>query len=187
MPTPTKVQFFTNVNLLNNAKHHYEMIKNVNPKIELIISMDIEMTATVRIRRLRPGGQLVGRVRDLRDHRLVLESLPADLEGRHPAAVRYADDCAHPGRKWPRRSASSWTTSASAITGSSSWKASREVYIQRLLDSSLTTSRLPVRRHHRRQVRRAGRGADAVPHLPAHPVLGADARLGARSTPTPGG
>ena len=47
MPTPTKVQFFTNVNLLNNAKHHYEMIKNVNPNIELIISVDIEMTATV--------------------------------------------------------------------------------------------------------------------------------------------
>ncbi|RIK43472.1 MAG: nitrate oxidoreductase subunit alpha, partial [Chloroflexi bacterium] len=47
MPTPTKVQFFTNVNLLNNAKHHYEMIKNVNPNIELIITVDIEMTATV--------------------------------------------------------------------------------------------------------------------------------------------
>jgi nitrate reductase alpha subunit len=47
MPTPTKVQFFTNVNLLNNAKHHYEMIKNVNPNIELIITMDIEMTSTV--------------------------------------------------------------------------------------------------------------------------------------------
>jgi nitrate reductase alpha subunit len=37
----------TNVNLLNNAKHHYEMIKNVNPNIELIITVDIEMTATV--------------------------------------------------------------------------------------------------------------------------------------------
>jgi len=47
MPTPTKVQFFTNVNLLNNAKHHYEMIKNVNPNVELIISVDIEMTSTV--------------------------------------------------------------------------------------------------------------------------------------------
>lgn len=47
MPTPTKVQFYTNVNLLNNAKHHYEMIKNVNPKIELIISVDIEMTSSV--------------------------------------------------------------------------------------------------------------------------------------------
>jgi len=47
MPTPTKVQYFTNVNLLNNAKHHYEMIKNVNPLIELIIAQDIEMNATV--------------------------------------------------------------------------------------------------------------------------------------------
>ena len=47
MPTPTKVQFFTNVNLLNNAKHHYEMIKNVNPNVELIIAVDIEMNATV--------------------------------------------------------------------------------------------------------------------------------------------
>jgi nitrate reductase / nitrite oxidoreductase, alpha subunit len=47
MPTPTKVQFFTNVNLLNNAKHHYEMIKNVNPGIELIIAMEIEMNASV--------------------------------------------------------------------------------------------------------------------------------------------
>ncbi len=47
MPTPTKVQFFTNVNLLNNAKHHYEMIKNVNPNIDLIITVDIEMTSTV--------------------------------------------------------------------------------------------------------------------------------------------
>jgi nitrate reductase alpha subunit len=47
MPTPTKVQYVVNVNLLNNAKHHYEMIKNVNPLIELIITQDIEMTATV--------------------------------------------------------------------------------------------------------------------------------------------
>lgn len=47
MPTPTKVIFHTNVNLLNNAKHHYDMIKNVNPLIDLIIVMDIEMTASV--------------------------------------------------------------------------------------------------------------------------------------------
>ncbi|MBI3244692.1 MAG: molybdopterin-dependent oxidoreductase [Chloroflexi bacterium] len=47
MPTPSKVLYFTNVNLINNAKHHYEMIKNVNPKIELIISQDIEMTASI--------------------------------------------------------------------------------------------------------------------------------------------
>ncbi|HET7089864.1 MAG TPA: molybdopterin-dependent oxidoreductase [Anaerolineae bacterium] len=47
MPTPTKAMFFTNVNLINNAKHAYEMIKNVDPNVPLIISVDIEMTATI--------------------------------------------------------------------------------------------------------------------------------------------
>ncbi len=46
MPTPTKVIWFNNVNLINNAKHVYEMLKNVNPRIELIISQDVEMTAS---------------------------------------------------------------------------------------------------------------------------------------------
>ncbi|HEX6385841.1 MAG TPA: molybdopterin-dependent oxidoreductase [Anaerolineae bacterium] len=47
MPTPSKVLFHSNVNLLNNAKHHYDMIKNVNPLIDLIIAVDIEMNASV--------------------------------------------------------------------------------------------------------------------------------------------
>ena len=47
MPTPTKALWFTNVNLLNNAKHHYEQIKNVNPRIDLIATSDIEMTSSV--------------------------------------------------------------------------------------------------------------------------------------------
>lgn len=47
MPTPSKMLFHSNVNLLNNAKHHYDMIKNVNPLIDLIIAVDIEMTASV--------------------------------------------------------------------------------------------------------------------------------------------
>ncbi len=46
MPTPTKVMWFTNVNLINNAKWAYGVIKNVNPKVDLIINQDIEMTAT---------------------------------------------------------------------------------------------------------------------------------------------
>ena len=46
MPTPTKVMWFNNVNIINNAKWAYELIKNVNPKIDLIINQDIEMTAT---------------------------------------------------------------------------------------------------------------------------------------------
>jgi len=47
MPTPTKSLWFTNVNLINNAKHHYELIRNVNPHIDLIATTDIEMTSSV--------------------------------------------------------------------------------------------------------------------------------------------
>ncbi|NOX60080.1 MAG: molybdopterin-dependent oxidoreductase [Planctomycetes bacterium] len=48
MPTPTKTLHFNNVNLFNNAKHAYEMFKNVNPNIEMIIAQDIVMTASVQ-------------------------------------------------------------------------------------------------------------------------------------------
>ena len=34
--------------LLNNAKHAYDMFKNVNPMIEMIISQDIVMTSSVQ-------------------------------------------------------------------------------------------------------------------------------------------
>ena len=46
MPTPTKVMFFSNVNLINNAKWAYAMLKNVDPNVELIISVDIQVTAS---------------------------------------------------------------------------------------------------------------------------------------------
>jgi nitrate reductase alpha subunit len=47
MPTPTKAIVFTNVNLINNSKWAYGVIHNVNPKVELIVSIDIQMTASV--------------------------------------------------------------------------------------------------------------------------------------------
>jgi nitrate reductase alpha subunit len=47
MPTPTKAILTTNVNLINNAKWAYAMIKNVNPNVELICTIDIQMTASV--------------------------------------------------------------------------------------------------------------------------------------------
>ena len=47
MPTPTKAIIFTNVNLINNAKWAYAMIKNVNPNVEMIVSIDIQMTASI--------------------------------------------------------------------------------------------------------------------------------------------
>lgn len=40
--------WFVNVNLINNAKWVYEMFKNTNPKIDLIISNDIMMTASIQ-------------------------------------------------------------------------------------------------------------------------------------------
>lgn len=47
MPSPTKSLFFNNVNIFNNAKHAYAMFKNVNPKIDMIVGADIQMTSTV--------------------------------------------------------------------------------------------------------------------------------------------
>ncbi len=47
MPSPSKVRWVTNVNILNNAKHHYDMVKNVDPNIEMIVTQDIEMTSDV--------------------------------------------------------------------------------------------------------------------------------------------
>jgi nitrate reductase alpha subunit len=47
MPTPTKAIFTTNVNLINNAKWAYGVIRNVNPMVELICTIDTQMTASV--------------------------------------------------------------------------------------------------------------------------------------------
>ena len=47
MPTPSKFRWVTNVNVLNNAKHHYDMVKNVDPHIETLVNQDVEMTSDV--------------------------------------------------------------------------------------------------------------------------------------------
>ncbi|MFQ5898484.1 MAG: molybdopterin-dependent oxidoreductase [Candidatus Methylomirabilia bacterium] len=47
MPTPTKAILFSNVNLINNAKWCYGIIKNVNPNVEMIVAIDIQMTASI--------------------------------------------------------------------------------------------------------------------------------------------
>ncbi len=47
MPTPTKALYFCNVNLFNNAKHAYDMFKNVNPRIDMIITADTVVTSSV--------------------------------------------------------------------------------------------------------------------------------------------
>jgi nitrate reductase alpha subunit len=47
MPTPTKVEWTVNVNILNNSKYHYDMVKNVDPNVECIVVQDLEMTSGV--------------------------------------------------------------------------------------------------------------------------------------------
>ncbi|HAM58984.1 MAG TPA: nitrate oxidoreductase subunit alpha, partial [Candidatus Rokubacteria bacterium] len=137
MPTPTKVMWVTNVNLINNAKWVYELIKNVNPNVELIISTDIEMTASceysdivlaanswVEMERYEvtascsnpflqiwKGG--IKPVYDTRDDQLILAQMAAKL-GELLNDRRFADY---------------WKFSLEGKT---------EVYIQRLLDSSTT-------------------------------------------------
>jgi nitrate reductase alpha subunit len=79
---------FTNVNLINNAKWAYEMIKNVNPNVELIVTMDTQMTASVEYSDFGLPANSWVEFEDLEDHRQLLEPVPANLEGRHQAALR---------------------------------------------------------------------------------------------------
>ncbi len=46
MPTPTKVIWYNNANLINQAKWHYELIHNVIPKIDMIVDQQIEWTGS---------------------------------------------------------------------------------------------------------------------------------------------
>ncbi|MBM2841006.1 MAG: nrxA, partial [Bacteroidetes bacterium] len=46
MPTPTKVEWTANVNLLNNAKWAYNMAKNVDNKVEMIFINEMEWTGS---------------------------------------------------------------------------------------------------------------------------------------------
>lgn len=46
MPTPTKAQWFANVNFLNQAKWHYEMAKNVDPHALMIVYNEWEWTGS---------------------------------------------------------------------------------------------------------------------------------------------
>jgi nitrate reductase alpha subunit len=139
MPTPTKVQFFTNVNLLNNAKHHYEMIKNVNPGIELIISVDIEMTSTVEY---ADFGLAANSWAEFQIHEITAScsnpflqiwkgGIPPLYDTRDDARILAETAAAIGDQLGDQRFRDYWKF---ILEGKP------EVYIQRLLDSSLTTS-----------------------------------------------
>jgi nitrate reductase alpha subunit len=46
MPTPTKILWYTNANLINQAKWAYHLVKNVNPMIDMIVDEQIEWTGS---------------------------------------------------------------------------------------------------------------------------------------------
>lgn len=46
LPTPTKVIWYNNANLINQAKWAYHLIKHVNPKVDLIVDQQIEWTGS---------------------------------------------------------------------------------------------------------------------------------------------
>jgi nitrate reductase alpha subunit len=138
MPTPTKAILFSNVNLINNAKWAYGVIKNVNPKVEMICAIDIQMTASIEYADLalpanswlefegleitascsNPFLQIwkggIPPVFDSRDDLMILAGIAEALAGV-TGDRRFADYFKF------------------ALEGR------REVYIQRLLDSSTTT------------------------------------------------
>lgn len=46
MPTPTKVLWYNNANLINQAKWAYHLVHRVNPKVDLIVDQQIEWTGS---------------------------------------------------------------------------------------------------------------------------------------------
>ncbi|MFQ5670087.1 MAG: molybdopterin-dependent oxidoreductase [Acidobacteriota bacterium] len=46
MPSPTKLIWYNNANLINQAKWHYELIRNVLPRIDMIVDQQIEWTGS---------------------------------------------------------------------------------------------------------------------------------------------
>lgn len=46
MPTPTKVLWYNNANLINQAKWAYHLIRNTNPKVDMIVDQQIEWTGS---------------------------------------------------------------------------------------------------------------------------------------------
>ena len=81
---PQQVRWVTNVNILNNAKHHYDMVKNVDPNIEMIVTQDIEMTSDVNHADVAFACNSVDGVHLSGNDGTVSNPWIPDLEGRDP-------------------------------------------------------------------------------------------------------
>jgi len=139
MPTPTKVMMYTNVNLINNAKHAYEMIKNVDPHVEMIVSIDIQMTGSIEYSDIALPANSWLESQGLEVTASCSNPFLQIWKGGIPPIFDSRDDLVI---------LSQIAEKLSQLTGDQRiydyWKfvleGKREVYIQRLLDSSTTTT-----------------------------------------------
>ncbi len=139
MPTPTKALMFNNVNLINNAKWVYEMIKNVNPNIEMIVSFDIQMTASIEYADLALPANSWLEFEDLEITASCSNPFLQIWKGGIPPVFDSKDDLAI---------IAGIAKSLAKVTGDSrftdyfkfEYEGKRGVYIQRLLDTCTTTA-----------------------------------------------
>jgi nitrate reductase alpha subunit len=139
MPTPTKAMIFTNVNLINNAKWAYEMIRNVNPNVEMIVSIDIQMTASIEYSDLALPANSWLEFEGLEITASCSNPFLQIWKGGIPPVFDSKDDLAI---------LAGIAQSLARATGDSrfidyfkfEYEGRRDVYIQRLLDTSTTTA-----------------------------------------------
>ena len=139
MPTPTKALIFTNVNLINNAKWAYEMIKNVNPNIEMIVSIDIQMTASIEYADLALPANSWLEFEDLEVTGSCSNPFLQIWKGGIPPVFDSKDDLAI---------LAGIAKSLAKATGDTrftdyfkfEYEGKRSIYLQRLLDTSTTTA-----------------------------------------------
>jgi nitrate reductase alpha subunit len=138
MPTPTKAILFNNVNLINNAKWAYGVIRNVNPKVEMIVAIDIQMTASVEYADIALPANSWLEFQDLEVTASCSNPFLQIWKGGIPPVFDSKDDLAI---------LAGIADALARVTGEKRFRdyfhfeyaGRRDVYLQRLLDSSTTT------------------------------------------------
>ncbi|MGQ0613389.1 MAG: molybdopterin-dependent oxidoreductase [Planctomycetaceae bacterium] len=139
MPTPTKSILFNNVNLINNSKWAYGVIHNVNPKVELIVSIDIQMTASVEYADIALPANSWVEFEGLEVTASCSNPFLQIWKGGIPPVFDTRDDLAILAGIAAKLAE---TTEDARFTDyfKFEYEGRRDVYIQRLLDTSTTTS-----------------------------------------------
>ena len=139
MPTPTKAITFNNVNLINNAKWAYAMIKHVNPNVEMILSLDIQMTASIEYADIALPANSWLEFEDLEVTGSCSNPFLQVWKGGIPPVFNSKDDLTI---------LANIAAALSDVTGDQRFRnnfkfeleGQRKVYLQRLLDSCTTTA-----------------------------------------------